>query len=163
MNVDAARLREKGWSEAEISHAKKVMGKVKRRKHPHTKALDEALFWGLLMLSVFAMASVAYLIIPLFMFAKSIVLYPTLVGLGIGLGLLFRVVIKDLDHLKTHHHATLTIVTPVTGIAIFIAMLGKFTDATALGGVHHSPLLVGLTFAAAFMAPYAYHLLTKAR
>ena len=161
MRIDAQKLREKGWSEAEIKHTQGVLAKVKRRKHPHREALLQALFWGLLALSAGSMVAVSYLIIPLFIISSSTIIYPVLIIIGLSLGSLVNHTMKDLDHLKTHHHVIVGLVVPITGIISFLSVLGRFGNVPALGGVTHSALLSAITFIISFLAPYAYHHLQK--
>ncbi|MBD3209453.1 hypothetical protein GF367_03465 [Candidatus Woesearchaeota archaeon] len=161
MRVDAERLREKGWSEAEITHAQGIVTKAKKRRYQHRNALDEAVYWGLLVLSAGTMVAVAYWIIPLFIFASSKVLYPLLILIGLSFGMLFTVIIKDLDHLKTHHHIILVLIVPITGKISFLALLGSISNAESIGGIAHSPVVAGAAFIISFLAPYLFHLLAR--
>lgn len=163
MDINAERLREKGWSEAEIKHAQKIVSKAKRHKHPHQDLLNETIFWGMLTLAAGTMVAVTYWIIPLFIFSSSSILYPIIIIIGLTFGVLISHVLKDLDHLKLHHHVILIATLPITGIISFLGILGKIDDAVLLGGTVHNVLLSSIIFIISFLLPYFYHLHHKRR
>lgn len=161
MDINAERLREKGWSEAEIQHAQKIVSRAKRHKHPHQDVLNETIFWGMLILAGSTMVAVTYWILPLFIISTDSILYPILIIIGLSFGMLINHVIKDLDHLKLHHHIILSATLPIIGLVSFLSVLGRIDDATALGGNTHSALLSSIVFIVSFLLPYFYHLLQK--
>lgn len=160
MELHPERLKEKGWSKEEIAQTQKILGKIKKRRHPHHKLLGESVFWGLLFLVIGTIIAVSYWIAPLFIYSQSIILYPILIIVGLTFGMLFSHIIKDLDHLQVHHHIIIHITLPATAIISFVTILGRI-NATALQGVPRGSFLASVTFIISYFVPYLYHLHTK--
>lgn len=156
MHLNQERLRQKGWSEREIKHAHTILKQAERKTHAHHHLLGEAVFWGVLFLAVLGTVAVSGVwLIPLLTLNTPSVLFPIIIIVGIAFGLLFSVVIKDLDHLTTKHHAIIMITVPITGIISF------FTITTMLGGHRGPGILIGLAYTVAFLSPYLFHTMTK--
>ena len=156
MELHKEQLRAKGWSEEEIKHTHKILKKVKRTKHPHRHLLNDALFWALLLLSMFAAAAIAYWLIPIMTMLQASVVYPVVFIVGITFGLLFAIVIHDIEHLEKHHHLIVHLLAPIAAIISFFFVI---TRTNSFGGEQHSAILVGLTYTIGFLAPYTYHYL----
>ena len=153
MKVDAQRLRERGWNDEEIGHAKRIVGNAKRHKHPHLSLLKEATFWAVVVLMGASTLAAAYLVAPLFLFATGVVLYPFLIVLGVGLGSLFDHVINDLDQLEPKHHVIISSFVPLIGVIGFVTILGRIGSVGSLG---HEPVVSSAVFLVSFLGPYVY-------
>ncbi|MBN1275412.1 hypothetical protein JXA12_03910 [Candidatus Woesearchaeota archaeon] len=158
MYINAERLREKGWSEAEIKHAQRIVNKAKRHKHPHHHLLDEAIYWGVLFLAIGTIIANTYWVIPLFFFSKSTVLYPVIIIMALAYGTLFSHVIKDLEHLERHHHIIFSAAIPITSITSFFLILTRMKDLEAVSGIKHGIALTAVIFTIFFILPYLYEL-----
>ena len=159
MEIKPEQLRKKGWTEKEINHAKSILKKAKGHKHPHNNLLNEGLFWGILGLSIFAMVAITYWITPLFMYSKTAILIPIIILIGVAFGFLFRIIIKDLDHFKVHHHTLLIIAIPVAGILSSIAIFGSVIKSGVI--TQNNPYITSIIFILSFLAPYIHHLSNK--
>ena len=160
MNINPERLKEKGWSEKEIKHTQKILHKIKRRKHPHHNLLNESIFWGLLFLVISTIIGVSYWISPLFVYSKNSILYSILIIIGLSFGVLFSHIIKDLDHLKAHHHIIISVSLPASGILGFLTILGRI-NITEAQGIPRGALLSSIIFIISYLTPYFYHLYNK--
>ena len=154
MEIDKDKLRAKGWSEEEIKHAHKVISKAKRAKHPHRHALQETVFWALIIASSFAAAAIAYWFIPILTLFKDSVVYPFTIIIGLAFGLLFSHVMHELEHLERHHHLIIHTIIPLSAIVSFLLVIGRTNN---FGAEVHNGILIGCTYALSFLSPYIYH------
>jgi len=160
MRIHHEYLKAKGWSDEEIRHAKRILSRVKRRKHPHHRLLEEALYWGLVLLSLLASIVVALWVLPLIVVGVEGVLYPVLAVIGLSFGVLFTTVMRDLDHLTPRHHAVVVFLIPLTGIVSFFLVSAQVRSVARLVGVGTpSGVLEGFVFSACFLVPYLYHVM----
>ena len=161
MKIKPEELKKKGWSEHEIKHATKALEKTKKYRHAHHNLLNETLFWAILALSIFAIAALTYWVTPIFIYAKNTYLLPILFIIGISFGLIFQVIIKDLENLQVHHHTSILVLVPITGIISGVAIFGSITQPEIIGGIKHNPYVASIVFSASFLLPYIYHLVQK--
>jgi len=160
MNIKEERLREKGWSEEEIHHAKSIVKKIKkqRKKHPHKDLLGESVYWFLVAAIIGSIIALAYWTLPLFIFLPEKIFYPLLIIIGLSFGMLLWIVVKDLDHLEARHHAIISTLIPLTGGLSFSIILGKYSELANSLGTDYNILSITLIFIFSYAAPYAYHL-----
>ena len=150
MEINHDRLKLRGWSEEEIAHTTKIVERIKRSSHPHKNLLNETVFWTILFLAIATMIATTYWIIPLFIAMDNSVFYPFILIIGISFGLLYSAVIRDLDHLKVHHHLLLASAIPATTIISFALILSQANNIIN----HHNTLIAGAVFSISFLAPY---------
>ena len=87
---------------------------------------------------------------------KGTGLYFVIVVLGIIFGLAFELVIRTIEHLEKKHHLALAVFIPLTALAnmFFISRLSNDMASGLNLDNSHSPLIIGLVYAASFVLPY---------
>lgn len=157
MHLDEDKLRSKGWTEEEIRHTRKLVNKVKRKKHPHQHMLLDVVYWSILLFTIAIIISISYWVVPLFVFANTGILLFLIIIIGLLFGGLFGRILHDLDHLERHHHLLFTIIAPITGIASFGIVLAQANTFAKAFNNQHNVLVTGALFVISFLAPYIYH------
>lgn len=164
-HIDEHHLRGRGWSDEEIEHAKGVLNRAEENKHPFIVSLDRWVFSALLLISIIGTVIFALYVVPLFLLFPAGLLYPVLGILGLSLGVLYTIVVRDLHWLHNHHHTTALIILPLASIISFVLVLTFVTRYQAqlpqIFGHSHNIVLVALTYAAALLLPYAYALVRR--
>lgn len=160
MQLHHERLRAKGWSDMEILLAQATLERAEERKHPAYLFLERAVFWGLLFLTIVGIFAVSIVIVPALLVFDTMIVAFVLALLGLCLGTLFALLIQDIEWTEWHHHVLNLVVLAVVAVAnVWFIVVNVNNLGAALRLQHsHSPWLLGLVFAAALLAPYAFHL-----
>lgn len=144
--MDEEKLKKKGWSQAEVDHAKLTQGSL----HPEALFAKHVRLWTLLAISLSGAVGACIAVFPVIIFMQEwfCIAFFTLVG-GC-LGLLMTAALHTLDiHQKHHHHAmSVFLVLCIIAITLIIALLEK-----RFGGMIN-PLLVAIAFTIGVVIPY---------
>ena len=157
MKIDHAKLKEKGWTDEEIEHAKGVFKKAEENKHPHMKALEKATYWILLIIIVGGAIGGAFLMEPLLIAMSKTQAIISIIIIGGLFGSLASVLVKDIEHAQIHHHVIISAVIPISSIITSIIItqnvsaLKEVFDTMA----EHNPYILGIAFAVAALIPYS--------
>jgi hypothetical protein len=165
MRIHQQRLRTKGWSEAEIAHAQDVLGQAELRKHPNLEVLEKGVFWGLLFLTIAGVVLVSLVIVPALIMLSTAVNAFLLVLLGLCLGVLFALIVQDVEWLKQNHHLLAVALLALLGTASIWFMVEWINrlERTLSFGVRHTAWTLGLAFGMALAAPYVVHIIVQWR
>jgi hypothetical protein len=156
--VNEKNLREKGWKKRDIKKALKIISETK--KHPKIILFDKLIYWISLVFAVLANFIVAISLIPELIVLRGMVLYTVVATLGISFGLLFELLIRSMEHMKTKHHILLGILIPALAVINFIIV----TDNMGRFGFENSqnPAIIGVLYTLSFILPYvSYSLFLK--
>ena len=107
---------------------------------------------------------IAVVLIPFLLTLNSFQLYLIIVTIGIAFGLLFELLIRSITHLRTGHHLFFGFLMPIVAIIniFIITNIANYFEKVFLIKNVHSPLVVAIVYAVAFIMPYAvYHLFLK--
>ncbi len=160
------RLAEKGWSKRDINKTIKLIEKAKKNKHPKIKILDKAVYWFSLILAIIGNFIISIALIPVLLALKGIQLYIVIITIGLAFGLLFELLIRSIEHLKTKHHIFLSIIVPLIAIInfIIIVLLSNTIEKIIKIENLHNPFSIGIVYAIAFILPFAiYQIFLKDR
>ena len=146
-------LIKKGWSKKDINKTIKIIETAKNNKHPRIKLLDKYIYWISLVFVIGANFIIAVALIPELITLKGLILYLVIITLGISFGLLFELLIRTIEHLKTKHHLFLGIIIPILTLINFI-IVAKNTKMLIGVDNPHNPYLVGSVYAISFILPY---------
>ena len=158
------RLEQKGWSKKDISRAVRIIEQAKANKHPKIKILDKLVFWASLVVAIIGNFIISISLIPILLALNNLPLYIVLITLGVAFGLLFELLIRTIEHLEAKHHIFLGIIIPTIAIINVIIIVAFSNNLEKIINIEnpHSPLLVGVIYAFAFMLPYLiYQLFLK--
>ena len=158
------RLEQKGWSKKDISKTVRIIEQAKANKHPKIKILDKLVFWASLVVAIIGNFIISISLIPILLALNNLPLYIVLITLGVAFGLLFELLIRTIEHLEAKHHIFLGIIIPTIAIINVIIIVAFSNNLEKIINIEnpHSPLLVGVIYAFAFMLPYLiYQLFLK--
>ena len=158
------RLGQKGWSKKDISKTVRIIEQAKANKHPKIKILDMSVYWISLVIAIIGNFIISISLIPVLLALNNLPMYAVLITIGMSFGLLFELLIRTIEHLETKHHIFLGIMMPLIAIINVIIIVAFSNNLEKIINIEnpHSPLLVGIVYALAFMLPYLiYQLFLK--
>lgn len=132
------RLREKGWTSAEIEHAMHHMNIAEQKKHPFVKFTEKSIYGLLVFAIILTIVAFGRFVFPFLNLLPKSASYTTVAILGAVTSMFYSHVINDLEHASTQHHVFAIIAAIAAAIssawlyadhAIFLAVLfsGTFT------------------------------------
>ncbi len=148
----------KKWSEKELSRAKDIIEsrhlKDKSRSLVH---MNRVIYWTVLIVIVIGNFIVSMALIPFLLLMDTITLNIVIILIGLAMGLLFNLLINDIEHVDEKHHYIAAVLLPGLAIINFLLMMEiseYIGSRLELPVVRESALLIGLLYAAAFLLPY---------
>ncbi|MCX6706619.1 MAG: hypothetical protein NT001_00570, partial [Candidatus Woesearchaeota archaeon] len=100
------RLVEKGWAEDEIKKTMNmVYGEGKQEKHiEYKKEMNKVVYWATLLVLTIANFLISIVLIPFLLVMKPYQLGMIAGLLGFMFGLMFNLIVRDIEHIETKHH-----------------------------------------------------------
>ena len=152
------KLHQKGWSKKELDRAEKHFLIAQKNKSNSLVALDESVFWVVLLSSFIMSAFVSLAIVPAFLFLGGILLNLCIVILSFCFGMMFNFMVSDIHTLERKHHILILSLIPLFAfihflLIIFFLELGDTLSTTLAKGS-----LVSLFYIIPFFIPYLLHL-----
>lgn len=156
------KMKKKGWSEDEIEHARIVFSEHELKHHVYAPIWDIAIHWFLFLVIIIANVFAFVFMLPMIIVADSIYTYLILGVLGLGMGLVFEIVINDMSHLQKHHHFFVALLVPLLSICFMLIVMYSIQQRVdfIIDSFRHS-LQISVTYAVCFMLPYYLRLLGK--
>jgi len=152
------KLREKGWSEEEIAKTVSMMqSPEKLEKHmPAQRRMSLNLYWMLLILLAVINFFVSVALIPFLLVLKVGQLEIIMAVVGIAFGMLFNLLIWDIEHIETKHHLLAALFLPALAIiSITLIVFASNRLATEIkGGMQQNPIIIAGIYVFAFLLPY---------
>jgi ABC-type uncharacterized transport system permease subunit len=150
------KMRDKGWSDEELARAHAVFTKSESTKSSRHKVLDACVLWGVFGVMVIGNFFALFALMPFFVIFPNGMLYSLAAVLGLCFGLLYDVLLRDIQHtFNGHHHALAFILVPYLAIVGAIFILGFATN--HMPNLFHytrHPLLIGFCYVIGFLIPY---------
>ena len=160
-SIKTHHLIEKGWKKSDITKTLKIIEKAKENKHPKIKLLDKSIYWFSLLLAIAGNFVLSVALIPELLVLKGFQLYLIIVTLGISFGMLFELLVRTIENLKTKHHLFLGIIIPLLAVINFTIVSNNMKKFIGLESPQ-DPTTVGVVYAASFILPYSvYQLFLK--
>ena len=165
MKVDETKLREKGWSEEEIEHAKGILLQAEQTKHPHMKALEKATYWILFIILVAGAIAITWLMEPLLIVMNTTQAILTFAVAGGLFGTLASILIQDIDHTQQHHHAIIAISIPAVALVTSVTIVTRINKITEVFTdiANHNPYILAGIFAVSALIPYGIILFIRSK
>ena len=156
--MEFARLEERGWSSAEIEKASRIIREAKEKKSSRIIMLDSIIYWAALIIAIIGNMVISIVLIPFLLALRDLLLYIIIITLGLAFGLLFDLLIRDIDSLGKHHYIIAGLFIPSLAIINVIYMTNFANTLTASINLKniHPPLLVGAIYTIAFIIPYLF-------
>lgn len=156
-------LIEKGWAKKDVNRTIKIIESAKKNKHPQIKILDKFVYWFSLLIAIIGNLIISISLIPVLIALKGLQLYLVIITLGLAFGLLFELVIRNIEHLETKHHILLGIMIPVIAVINFIIISNNMKKLIGIENPQN-PIIVGSVYAITFILPYiVYQVFLKDR
>lgn len=149
--MDIARLRQKGWSENEVSHLRSTLDRA-HAQHPLLRLIEHASLWLLVITLLGGSIAATVAMLPLIMLSRISVLMLFLVG--VCYGLLLVTALHDLGLERRHQHLGVSTLLISSLVAITV-VLGAFE--ARLGPLQIGTVVAGLAFVIGILAPYLVH------
>lgn len=165
MKIDKLDLLKKGWTTAEIEHASRIIEDAENKKHIGTKFLDKTLFRALLFLLVIINIILAIFLTPFLFLITGAFVNIIIAVTGFIFGILFTILIADIERTEKSHHRMVFITFIGSGIitlGIIIKLAQEFSTKTTLHLINN-PYILGITYLVAFLVPYCIYLITEWR
>lgn len=152
------KLRSKGWEEQEIHRALDIIySEHKKEKHLHySKQGNRLLYWTDLFILTIGNLLVSVVLIPFLLALKGITLYLIIIFLSVMFGILFTILIKDIEHLEPQHHIFAAIYIPLVAVLTLYMMVSVANNVTKILkiGIQHNPTIISIIYAIFFALPY---------
>ncbi len=151
------RLSKKGWSEKEISKAIAILDSAQEKKSAKTKFLDELLVWVSLFVAVAGNFVLSVVIVPFLIIMSGFSLYAAIFCFGSAFGMLFTIILRNMERLEAKMHVIAGLFIPVIGLInmyIITRMSNKLIVLLELKTVEHDAILVSMVYIFAFIFPY---------
>lgn len=158
--IDYNSLLKKGFSKKEAKRTINIIQKAKEKKSAKVRFLDAILYWVLLVVAIIGNMIIAIILIPFLLAFKKIPLYFTIIILAAMFGFLFDQLIRDIENLEKKHHIIAWAFIPalaIINIYYMTSFANHLTETLELPLTLNSPLLVSITYVAAFIIPYTVH------
>ena len=157
------RMRLKGRSEAEIEKVERIIKRAERRKHPHTRYIEQSMFWFTLATGVLGTALLSFAIIPVLVAGTPGQGLMVAFFFGLLLGIMIRYISSNMHWLEGHHHVSITFTIPIVALFNFFIVAVTVNNFNQFAGLpsQHNPVLVGMTYFIAFLIPFASSVVAK--
>ena len=154
--VNFEKLKEKGWDDEHIARAKYIL-----EKDPgviRARTWNYAVYWFCLIVAIIGNFVVNLALIPVFLGMDTITVFLTLLLVGGSFGLLFTIILLDLEMVDPKHHVIAGIFLPIlAGIVSYVTVslsneLARAVHTELL--VTQNVIFVPLVYVLAFTLPY---------
>ena len=163
-------LAERGWTEEQIAEAEEALYSPDKQEnhYGYLRSVSPLLYWLGLLVAIVANLIISAFLIPFFLILTSIQLYVVIATMGLIFGLMFNLILRDIEHVDYRHHVMAGVFIPVLGfITIYVVVNLANTFARIMKSqIHQSPIILSLIYVVTFSTPYLiykYDDLTRAR
>ncbi len=165
MNVELYnKLRQKDWKRSEINKALKIFGKAESSKAERIKKLDAAIYWFVLIITIFGNLVISIALVPFLLEFSNLFLYMIITLFALMFGALFDLLLRDIESLEQKHIFIAGLFIPSLA-AVNIFYITSFSNyvAVKLGLENiHNPFFVSVIYVIAFVLPYlVYKIVNK--
>jgi len=159
------RLREKGWSEADIAKSESIMDQAAEKTG--AKKIDLFVYWTALIISIILNMVVSGIILPMMFMIHGLALIGLVFVIALFFGWIFYILIKDIENMETHHHIIAGLFIPAIALVnvFLIVNIGNRIIKFNMPGLLHipvsDPLQISIIYAIGFTIPYLISQLGK--
>jgi len=160
----ASRLKEKGWTQKEINKALRIIEGSKKKKSKTILLFDKMVYWLALMLAIVGNIILSVVLIPFLLALENVYLYFVIIVIAFSFGLLFSILLKDIDGLDKRHHVIAGIFLPclaLINVYVMVNLANYLDKVFKTAAAPHSPLLISVVYVAFFIVPYIFNLLAR--
>ena len=159
------RLKEKGWSEEDIRKTEEIIERRRREDKSRTYiSMNRVLYWSAIVVIVLGNFVISMFLIPFLLVLKKITLDIIIITIAFAFGLLFNLLVTDIEHVEKKHHLFAAIMIPLIALINFVMMVNvanSLGNAMNLPVTRQNPYFISLIYVVAFVLPYLYTLIIK--
>ena len=156
-------LREKGWSAEDIKEAEEIIAKRKREDKSRTGLfMNKILYWSAIIVIVLGNFIISMFLMPFLLVLKKFSLDVIIVAIAFAFGLLFNLLVTDIEHLEKKHYIAAIVVVPSIALINFIMMVNianSIAQTINLPIARQNPYFISVLYVVAFILPYVYTLI----
>jgi len=147
------KLKSKGWTGEDISKAFKIMEKPEKTQTG--LFMNRVVYWTALIVTIIGNLFISIVLILFLLALNKTALYAIIATIALTFGLLFNLIINDIENIDPKHHIMAGIFIPAIAlINIYIITILTNDVQIALQIQNpHSPILVSVVYVLAFMLP----------
>ena len=157
MDVLREKLVKKGWSQRDVDETIGILASAEEKKSRIVGWLDQALIWISLLIAIVGNFLMSVVLVPFLLILSGGYLYGILLVSGAAFGMLFTVILKTIEKMKSEKRIITGIFIPVFGLInmyIIARLSNKLIAVLQLKTSEHSPALVSMVYVFAFILPY---------
>jgi len=147
------RMQEKGWTRPEVSQTLRILERGKTES-----ITDKIVYWTALIITIILNMVISAILVPFLLVMDGVILMFTLLLLGLGFGAIFEYILCSIEKLNVGDLVVAGVFIPAIAlINVYVITYLSNILATAMKLQTHSPLLVSVFYAGAFIIPYLVH------
>ncbi len=159
-------LEEKGWETKDIEKAMNIMQKSPTYDKKRASKISTLLYWMTLILIIVGNLLLSVVLVPFLLVMDGFVLYLMIFIVALIWGLLFNIVLKDIEELDVKNHIIAGIFIPfiaVFNVYIIASLSNQVERALDITQIQHNPAIIGAVYVFAFMIPFLITKIKEAR
>jgi hypothetical protein len=151
-------LEEKGWETKDIEKAINIMQNAPGYSPEKQSKISSILYWMTLLLIIVGNLLLSVVLVPFLLVISGPVLYIMVSAVALVWGLLFNIVIDDIEELDEKHHIIAGIFIPfiaVFNVYMIVNLSNAVDKALNISEIQQNPWIVGGVYVLAFMLPFS--------
>lgn len=161
----AKTLREKGWTEEEVTKAMNTMNaetsdlKHLDKREEITSHFNTFIYWTGLLIAIIGNILLSVILVPLMLYLSPGILYFVIIVVGLTFGTLFNALINSIEEVDYKHHIVAGLFIPtiaLLNVFIMVRLSNQLNQALQLTEITYQPMLIGAIYVASFMVPYIF-------
>lgn len=157
MSTLQERLKQRGWSDAEVARVSNVFGKKEPKR-------GKFVYWFALVIAIVGNGILSVVLVPFLLVLSSIALYAIIAVIGLAFGSLFNLLLRDIEAADQKQHVIAWIFIPalaVINIYVMTDMANYLIKLLKLSNTLQDPFLVSIIYVFSFSLPYLIALVKK--
>lgn len=131
--------------------------KERKKKESVKKIMSKIVYWLALLVTIIGNLIISAALIPFLIVMKDVQLYLIIIILGIAFGLLFDLLLRDIENIDIKHHVIAAIFIPgmaIVNLFIITNLANRLIEVLEVANVKHNPIMISIVYIIAFMIPY---------
>ncbi len=160
-----AQLKKKGWSLDDIRKAEDIIAsRAVKDKSKTTHHFERVLYWTVILVIIIGNFIVSLGITPILLAMNQAAVDVIIILLGFAFGLLFNLLILDLEFVSKKHHLIALVIIPLAALinlSVIVNITNAVNDVLQISNVRNNPITMSVLYVLAFLAPYLWTVLVK--
>jgi len=161
------RMRKKGWSSKDLKHLDKKTEEVRKKRDSAYYLIEMFLYWFVLVFAILCSLIISFVLIFFFVLLKPIGVYVLTGIIGVMFGMLFEVLLRNIDWIETKHHFFGGVILAAIVLLNLMIFSSAFTERVILFSLVRIPaygnLIIGTVYCISFFVPFVIHKVTSKR